>query len=185
MKLKNAHIWVRSLLRPSETFEEEAEKEHSLTDGLLHIFTASLILVLIIILSGTVAPSPIVHAVSLIVEFDSMVPIAGLVILTNIVVWLVISRLVQTFSHMLKGSGSFWNQAYALAIFSAPVSVVLGILSVERHFNCPPAPLLMCQLYGFYRDLVPVLETFLYVYIVVLFVISVQKTQKFNIFGTG
>jgi len=124
-------LWAASLASPSKTFGEEAKSRHTLARAALHVLVSSIIVVVILALSGSMAAryQMFIDAMPGISSAFWAVLLAA-VIVANLLAWLVMSGILHIFAKAFGGRGGYTQQSYLIAIYSAPIAIISAAIGL-------------------------------------------------------
>jgi hypothetical protein len=126
--------WMAVLSKPADTFRKE-KGSANLGEGAKHIVVAGIIAGFI---SGIVAALGLtavggVTGMAGLGAATGALAFVALLILTPImylIAWLVDSAIMYVFAKLLGGKGGFTQQSYLMALFIAPLMLLMSILSI-------------------------------------------------------
>lgn len=121
-------VWKDALLKPFATFEK-MKKGANLMDGLKHLVVAGVIAGVITAIVGLAAGALVGGSMgSLVGGFGLLAIIVTPIVL--VIGWLIDSVILFIFAKLLGGKGTFTTQSYLLALYLAPIVVIITILGL-------------------------------------------------------
>jgi hypothetical protein len=127
-------LWKKALLQPVETFHLQRMKA-DLTVGAKYMAIAGVVTAVItgivaLIASGAagIVRGPLAALFATGVSVISFIGALIAVPIIFVLVWLVSSAVLYVIAKLLNGKGSFTEQSYLIALYSAPLNIISAIL---------------------------------------------------------
>lgn len=116
--------WVSALTKPGKTFKKEAKKKHTISQGAMHILVAGIVSSILwaFILNSLMGPLLPFSGIA----FGVFMLVLG--VLGALVNWIIFSGVMYVFAMIFSGKGSFTQQSYLLALYTAPLGIVTAIV---------------------------------------------------------
>ncbi|MCD6477929.1 MAG: YIP1 family protein [Candidatus Aenigmarchaeota archaeon] len=130
----NYNLWKDVLVKPAETFKKQ-EKKADLGEGVKHIGIAGIITGFIV---GLAAAAGLTVAGSMfgLSTFGAAAGIGAFLIsliltpIVAVIMWLIWSGVLYIFAMIFGGKGSYTTQSYLIAIYTAPLMIITGIIGL-------------------------------------------------------
>lgn len=124
---KMLELWKSVLLKPKETFKKERKKA-DLTLGAKYILISSLIGTAIMLLSLSYIIGLDGSGLSLSSYSTFYISYVIMTPIMSIVGWLIGSAMDYFFARLMGGKGTYAQQTYLIAVYSAPISIISVLL---------------------------------------------------------
>jgi hypothetical protein len=128
----NFNVWMEALKNPIQTFKKE-KKNADLTEGAKNIALAGLITGLIsglvFLVVGSIYSMANPYAMGLI-GIPAFVAILIVSPIVSVIGWLISSGIYYLIARLLGGRGDYKTQSYLIALYSAPMGIVITVLNL-------------------------------------------------------